>query len=109
MTCEGRQSHDSEVVNELLTMNKEEATERHKKLISNGWVRRFTVDEPRLSEMKEFYESLGLEVRIESGIPDESQECQTCFEAEGLETEYKTIYTKGEPTFGETGSEDMFE
>lgn len=90
-------------------MNKEGALERHKKLVKDGWVRRFTAEEPRLSEMKELYESLGLEVRVESGIPDESQECQSCFDVEGFETRYETIYTKGEPTCEPGGSEDMFD
>ncbi len=90
-------------------MHSQEAFERNEKLVSDGWVSRFTAEEPRLSEMKEFYESLGLEVRIESGIPDESQECRSCFDVEGFETRYKTIYTRGEPTCGQSGSEDMFE
>ena len=70
-------------------MNSEDALERHKNLIKDGWVRRFTADEPRLSEMKEFYESLGLKVRVEAGIPDESQECRSCFDVEGSETLYR--------------------
>jgi hypothetical protein len=90
-------------------MNGEDALERHKNLIKDGWVRRFTADEPRLSEMKEFYESLGLEVRIESGILDESQECRSCFDVEGFETLYSTIYTKGEPTCEQSVSEEMFD
>jgi hypothetical protein len=97
--------HHSEVV----TMNSEDALERHKKLIEDGWVRRFTAEEPRLSEMKEFYESLGLKVRVEAGIPDESQECRSCFDLEGFETLYRTIYTKGEPTCEQSGSEEMFD
>jgi hypothetical protein len=94
---------------EVPGMNREEALQRHQKLVSDGWVRRFTTEEPRLSEMKEFYESIGLKVRMESGIPDESRECQSCFDVEGFETRYKTIYTKGEPTCEQTGSEDMFD
>jgi hypothetical protein len=90
-------------------MNGEEALQRHKNLIKDGWVRRFTADEPRLSEMKEFYESLGLQVRVEAGIPEEGHECKSCFDDEGFDTRYRTIYTKGEPTCEHGGSEDMFD
>lgn len=90
-------------------MKSQEALERNKKLVTDGWVRRFTAEEPRLSEMKDFYESLGLEVRIESSIPDESQGCRSCFDVQGFETRYKTIYTRGEPSCEPGGSEEMFE
>jgi hypothetical protein len=94
---------------QVVAMNSEDALERHKKLINGGWVRRFTAEEPRLSEMKEFYESLGLKVRVVAGIPDEGQECRSCFDLEGFETRYRTIYTKGEPTREQSGSGDMFD
>jgi hypothetical protein len=61
-----------------------------------GWVRRFTADEHRLSEMKQFYESMGLEVLVEAATPEESQECRSCFDLEGFGERYKTIYTRGE-------------
>ena len=90
-------------------MNSEDALEQHKKLVEAGWVRRFTAEEPRLSEMAEFYRSIGLEVRVESGVPDESPECRSCFDVEGFEARYKTIYTKGEPTREQSESEDLFD
>jgi len=90
-------------------MNSEDALERCKNLVNDGWVRRFTAEEPRLTEMKEFYESLGLEVRVEAGIPDESQECRSCFDLEGFETQYKTIYTRGEVTCEQSDSAYMFD
>ncbi len=90
-------------------MNNEEALDHHKKLVDAGWVRRFTAEEPRLSEMAEFYRSIGLDVRVESGSPDESEECRSCFDVEGFETRYKTIYTKGEPTCEQGESEDLFD
>jgi hypothetical protein len=102
-------AHLARHYNEDVTMSSREELERHTKLINDGWVRRFTAEEPRLSEMKEFYESLGLEVRVESGIPDESPDCQSCFDVEGFETRYKTIYTRGEPTCEPSGSADMFD
>jgi hypothetical protein len=89
-------------------MDREIAQERHRKLINEGWVRRFTADEPRLSEMKEFYESLGLEVLVEPGVTNENpEECQTCFEASDFEGRYKTLYTRGEETGGPSDTDDL--
>jgi hypothetical protein len=90
-------------------MNKEMATERHKKLVSEGWVRRFTAEEPRLSEMREFYESLGLEVLVESFVPDEGQECQSCFDVEGFGDRYRTLYTRGDESSGKGESDELFD
>jgi hypothetical protein len=88
-------------------MDKQSAQERHKRLTDEGWVRRFTADEPRLSEMKQLYESMGLEVLVEAAAPEESQECQSCFDLEGSGDRYKTIYTRGE--FGQPAeSDDLF-
>ena len=90
-------------------MNSEEALERHKQLLEDGWVRRFTAEEPRLSEMAEFYESLGLEVRLEPGSPGESQECRSCYDLEEFDSRYKTIYTRVEPASEPSGSEEMID
>lgn len=88
-------------------MDKQSAQERHKRLVEQGWVRRFTADEPRLSEMKQFYESMGLEVLMETGTPEESQECRSCFDLEGFDERHKTIYTRGE--FGQSAeADDLF-
>ncbi len=62
-------------------MEKEKSLERHRKLLEDGWVRRFTADEPRLTEMRDFYESLGLEVIVTSATLEEAQECGVCFQA----------------------------
>jgi hypothetical protein len=89
-------------------MDKEQRIARHRELLAQGWRRRFTADEPRLSEMKDLYLSLGLEVRIETGIPDEDENCSSCFEAEDFSDQYKTIYTRGEEK-ADVESEDLFE
>lgn len=89
-------------------MDRDEAMKRHRKLTEEGWIRRFTAEEPRLSEMKQFYESLGLEVLIESGMPDEGQECVGCFDVEGFEDRYKTIYTRGQEREERSGDEELF-
>ncbi|MDQ1238034.1 MAG: hypothetical protein QG577_218 [Thermodesulfobacteriota bacterium] len=68
--------------------------ERAKELLRDGWERRFTADEPRLSEMREFYESLGLDVLIEQAMPEEGQECRDCFDADGRDNHVKTLFTR---------------
>ncbi|MBI5571714.1 MAG: hypothetical protein HY914_17360 [Desulfomonile tiedjei] len=89
-------------------MDREQMRERHKKLTQEGWERRFTAEEPRLSEMKEVYESLGLEVRIEAAVPEEGQECSGCFDLPELEERYKTLYTRGHVSDDPDESDEMF-
>ena len=57
-----------------------------------GWERQFSIEEHRLSEYVELYESLGYEVRVEAMIPDEKEECQECIQAEF--DNLRTIYTR---------------
>jgi hypothetical protein len=79
-------------------MDREALLKRHEELLAQGWVRRFTAEEPRVSEMKEVYESLGLEVRVESGgVPETDQDCTSCLDLPGFSGLYKTIYARGEP------------
>jgi hypothetical protein len=47
-----------------------------------GWKRGFTVEENRIAEFVELYESIGYKVRVEPATPDEQEECQTCFKAD---------------------------
>jgi hypothetical protein len=89
-------------------MDRDAAAERHRQLTEEGWVRRFTAEEPRLSEARAFYESLGMEVRVEPGTPDEGQQCSDCFAAEGFQDRYRTIYTRGEACVGTGEHDDMF-
>ncbi len=88
-------------------MPTEQALERHRKLVEEGWIRRFTAEEPRLSEMKELYESLGLEVLVTSVTLEGALECSGCFDISEFEDRYKTIYTRGEAN-PEKGSEADF-
>ena len=46
------------------------------------WERGFTIEENRVAEYVELYESIGYEVRVEPATPDEQEECQTCFKAD---------------------------
>jgi hypothetical protein len=54
---------------------------REEKLISDGWKKRSTLDEPRLSEMVAAYEGVGFEVRFTGDarhdIYAKKEECQS--------------------------------
>jgi len=65
---------------------------RKEELALQGWQRQATYDEPRLSEMAEIYEELGLEVHLEPFHPDEEPGCAACLAS--MPEQYKTIYTR---------------
>jgi len=56
------------------------------------WERGFTVEENRVKEYVELYESIGYEVRVEPATPNEVEECQVCFKADFKNL--RTIYIK---------------
>ena len=56
------------------------------------WERGFTIEENRVSEYVELYESIGYEVRVEPATPNEEEECQNCFKADF--NNLRTIYIK---------------
>jgi len=56
------------------------------------WERGFTVEENRVAEYVELYESIGYEVRVESATPDEMEDCQVCFKDDF--DNLRTIYIK---------------
>ncbi len=64
---------------------------REDELKKQGWEKRFTIDEPRLSDMVEQYKELGFEVLLEP-VDTSSEECTTCITA--FHGRYKTIYTR---------------
>jgi hypothetical protein len=64
---------------------------REEELKKLGWEKRFTIDEPRLSEMVEQYKEVGFEVLLEP-VDTSSEECTTCITA--FHDRYKTIYTR---------------
>ncbi len=91
-------------------MDREQALRSHQELVSQGWERRFAAQEPRLSEMQEFYKSLGLEVRVEDGgSSDDDQQCTSCFEIEEFSDLYKTIYTRRTEKTGTAEADELFE
>lgn len=87
-------------------------------LEKNGWTKQFVANELRLSEAAEMYRQLGFEVHLEP-LPkepecescagteeqEEESECRICFE--GVEDQYKIIFTK--PVKGKgRGDDDLF-
>ncbi len=64
---------------------------REEELKKEGWENRFTIDEPRLTEMAEQYKELEFEVLLEPVDPS-SEECTTCITVSP--DRYKTIYTR---------------
>ena len=61
-------------------------------LRGKDWERGFTVEENRVDEYVELYESIGYEVRVEPAIPSEAEGCQECFKADF--NNLRTIYIK---------------
>ncbi len=67
---------------------------REEELKKEGWEKRFTIDEPRLSEMVEAYQELGFEVLLEP-VDLSSEECTSCISVHPQR--YKTLYTRRKP------------
>lgn len=61
-------------------------------LAREGWIRRFVGGPPRLVEIREVYETLGHEVRLETLSPEElAEECGDCRLALEL---FRVVYTR---------------
>ena len=67
-------------------------TTRQKELAREGWERKATYDEPRLSEMTTAYKDIGLEVHLEPFHADEEPGCSVCMRI--MPDKYKTIYIR---------------
>lgn len=65
---------------------------KNSKQAKKGWVKKFTIEEHRVDEYKELYESLGQEVKVESVVPSEIEGCAECFKVDC--EKYRTIYTR---------------
>ena len=74
-----------------MRVNKESQMSKEEELKTQGWEKRFTMDEPRLSEMADQYRELGFEVLLEP-VDLSSEECITCMTASP--DRYRTIYTR---------------
>ena len=62
------------------------------KLISNGWEKKATYDDPRLTEMVVIYEAIGLEVHLEAFNAENEDGCTSCMQQ--FPDQFKTIYTR---------------
>jgi hypothetical protein len=62
------------------------------KLISAGWKKQATYDDPRLSEMVDMYKEIGLEVHLEPFNAANEQGCSGCMEL--FPDQFKAIYTR---------------
>ncbi len=65
---------------------------RHAELARQGWKRQATYDEPRLSEVVDMYQEIGMEVHLEPFRPDEEPGCAACMAMKP--EKFKTIYTR---------------
>ena len=65
---------------------------REGELLGQGWKKRSTQDEPRLSELVAMYREIGFEVRTEPFEPGSEPECSTCIPPDA--GRYWTIYTR---------------
>ena len=69
------------------------AKNREEELKKEGWLKRTILDEPRLTEIVELYESLGFKVLIEPIQPDQLRDdCKSCFLANC--DKFKAIFIK---------------
>ncbi len=85
-------------------------------LEQEGWTRRFTVCEPRLSESVEMYRDAGFEVCLEP-LPGKDEcdacspeanndSCQVCFE--GVEEQHKIIFTRPKKNQNSGPEDELF-
>ena len=58
--------------------------------------------------MKDYYESLGFETLVADGAIGEETKCRSCLDEPGIESRYKTLYTKGDKSDRVSGDDDMF-
>ncbi|MBU0515068.1 MAG: hypothetical protein KJ621_09880 [Proteobacteria bacterium] len=80
---------------------------REEELVAQGWTRQTVMNEPRLSEVVEEYQSLGFEVRLEPIDPGRCNEqgCDACFQGEGVADRFRVVYTR--PGGGPWGVDDL--
>jgi hypothetical protein len=72
---------------------------RDAELAGRGWLRRFTGSPPRLTEVTELYETLGLEVLLDPLTAEELPDtCAGCTAAMSL---FRVVYTRPRPDKGQ--------
>lgn len=65
------------------------------KILNEGWEKRTTTDEPRLSELVRLYDELGFEVLLVPFNAEEELGCSECMKTSPQH--YRTIYTRKKP------------
>lgn len=65
---------------------------REDELKKQGWMKRTVQSEPRLTELVDLYENIGLEVHLEPFRPEDMDDCSECFRRAC--DQYKVIYTR---------------
>ena len=65
------------------------------KLIGEGWEKKATYDDPRLSEMVALYAEIGLEVHLEPFNAENEKGCTGCMQL--FPDQFKTIYIRKRP------------
>ena len=66
---------------------------RKAELAKKGWLKRTTIDEPKLSEIVDEYKSLGFEVRLEPvNLDDLDEKCRRCYGNKS--DKIKTVYVR---------------
>lgn len=64
-----------------------------KNLEKHGWIKRTTINEPRLGEIIKKYESLGFEVHLEPvNLEDLEDQCRKCYQNQI--NKFKTVYVR---------------
>jgi len=79
------------------------STNSEKKLIKEGWQKQATYDDPRLSEMVEVYQEIGLEVHLEPFNAENESGCTGCMQL--MPDLFKTISTRRKAGQGMTSDE----
>lgn len=72
--------------------DRKEAVKSSAEMAKEGWEKRTTYDEPRLSELTQYYEELGYEVISLPFNPDEDPGCNACMKE--MPEHYRTLYTR---------------
>ncbi len=67
-------------------------TNRESELAAEGWQKKSTADEPRLSELVEAYRRIGFKVHLEPCDPAQQPGCNQCLQAAA--GRYQTIYIR---------------
>lgn len=67
-------------------------TSREEELTAQGWQKKSTIDEPRLSELVQTYRQIGCEVHLEPFDPVGQPGCSECMK--GHPKSVKTIYIR---------------